>query len=121
MRAPSSADQRWAWYEASIAGENPSVHENDPQAGFFALRKFPYGQWPGGPFIPARIWWEDGETDPETGELTSDERLRAEIDGKEVNPWTNWSWIARRPIGETEWQYLRAMSPLLPSTPPSRG
>lgn len=120
MRRPSTSSERWAWWEAAVAGESPPVHENDPQAGFYAVRKFAYGQWARGPYVPARIWWRDGETDPETGELASDERCLAEIDGKEVNPWTAWTYLAKRPIPESEWRWLKAQSPLLPNRPPKK-
>jgi hypothetical protein len=53
----------------------PAVLEDEPQAGFFAVRRFRYGEWVKGPFVPARIWIEPGEIDPETGELLSDERF----------------------------------------------
>lgn len=121
MREPSTPEQRWSWWERAVAGEAPPVHERDPQAGFFAVRKFRYGEWVQGPYVPARVWWEPGEIDPDTGELLTDERCRAEVDGKEVNPWNSWTWIARRPIAEAEWKWLRAQSPLLPTkVPPKR-
>jgi len=117
MRTPSSLQERWAWYEAAIAGENPPIHDGEPHAGFFKVRKFSYGKWVKGPFVPARIWWETPETDAD-GELISDEKLRAEIDGREVNPWNKWTWIARRPVTESEWMWLKALSPLLPDKIP---
>lgn len=121
MRQPTTLEQRWAWHEAAIAGHDPPVHDNDPQQGFFAVRKFRYGQWVKGPMVPARVWWEPGEIDPETGELLTDERCLAEVDGKPVNPWRSWTWIAKRPISLSEWQWLKALSPLLPSKIPARG
>lgn len=121
MRRPTSADERWRWWEAALAGENPPVHEQEPHAGFYAVRKFPYGIWPKGPFIPARVWWEPGELDSDTGELLSDEKCFAEIDGERVNPWTTWTWLSKHPISENQWDWLRAMSPLLPKKPPNRG
>ena len=120
MRTPSTPAERWLFWERSIAGERAEVYENEPQSGYYAVRKFDYHVWRTGPFLPARVWWEPGQTDPDTGELLGDERCRAEIDGKEVNPWTTWTWLARRPITETEWKWLSAMSPLLPSKPPRR-
>jgi hypothetical protein len=119
MREPSTLEQRWAWWEAAVAGQEPPVHEMDPHAGFYAVRKFPYGQWAQGPFVPARIWWE-ADIDPETGELASPEECRAEIDGVFVNPWSTWTWLARRPISESEWKWLKAQSPLLPTKVPRR-
>jgi hypothetical protein len=59
------------WWEQAVSGDEPPVHDGEPQAGFFAVRRFRYGEWPQGPFVPARVWWEPGEIDPETGELLS--------------------------------------------------
>lgn len=120
MRRPSTPAERWAWWEAAVAGESPPIHDDDPHAGFFRVRKFSYGKWVKGPFVPARIWWEPGEIDPDTGELLTPETLRAEIDGRPTDPWSKWTWMAKRPISETEYQWLRALSPLLPSKIPPR-
>lgn len=120
MRRPSTPAERWAWWEASVAGEQPPIHEGEPHQGFYKVRRFPYGKWPKGPFVPVRIWWEPGEIDPETGELASDEICRAEVDGRPINPWSAWPWLAKRPIPESEWTWLKALSPLLPTEIPQK-
>lgn len=120
MRQPSTPADRWAWWEAAITGERVPVYEEEPQAGFYAVRKFRHVDWPGGPLLPARIWWEPGEIDPDTGELLSDERCLAEIDGKPVDPWRTWTWMARKPIPESEFRWLKALSPLTGKRPPKR-
>jgi hypothetical protein len=120
MRRPTSLAERWAWWEAAISGEPLPIHEDEPHTGFFAVRKFRYGDWARGPMVPARVWWEPGEIDVETGELLTDERCLAEIDGAPANPWRSWTWLARRPIPENEWQWLKALSPLLPSKIPPK-
>lgn len=124
MRQPTTQEDRWKWWEQSLEGKSPLIHEDEPHTGFYKARKFAYGKWPKGPYVPARIWWVTGETDPETGELTTDEICRAEIDGKPTNPWRAWPWLAKNPISESEWEFLRAMSPLLaksiPPRPPQR-
>lgn len=40
--------------------------------GFYKVRLRPWGPW-----VPVEIWMEDGERDPETWELLSDQKLRA--------------------------------------------
>lgn len=120
MRQPSSPAERWAWWEAAVAGQDPPVHDGEPHAGFFKVRRFSYGKWVKGPFVPACIWWESGEIDPETGELLSPEILRCEIDGRRADPWSKWTWLARRPITEAEYQWLKALSPLLPTKIPEK-
>tara|TARA_Y100001947_G_scaffold155109_1_gene160577 strand:+ start:4086 stop:4457 length:372 start_codon:yes stop_codon:yes gene_type:complete len=114
MRQPTPIEERWSWWLAALAGEEVEFHEAEPQCGYFKRRKFRWALWPkqSAPWIPARCWMEPGETDIETGELLSPETYCMEIDGKRVNPWTNWTRIARHPITEEEYRYLTAMSPL---------
>ena len=120
MRTPTGLAERWAWWEAAVSGGEPPTHVDEPQSGFYAVRKFAYGKWARGPLVPARIWWEPGETDPETGELLSPEICRAEIDGRRADPWRVWTWLAARPITENEWKWLTALSPLLPKKIPPK-
>lgn len=121
MRQPTSLEDRWSWWERAVSGDEPPIHDDEPHAGFFAVRKFRYGEWVSGPFVPARIWYAPAEIEPETGELLEPERLLAEINGKPADPWRIWTWLARRPIPENEWKWLKAMSPLLPSKIPPKG
>ena len=117
MRTPTTLQARWEWYEARISGEERHTSEHEIQCGFFKVRKFPYGLWPTGPWIPARIWMADGETD-EIGELLTEEKWFAEIDGKRVDPWRTWTWLSKHPVTEAEWLWLTALSPLLPKSLP---
>ena len=119
MRAPTSAEDKWDWWERAINGEEVTILETEPQCGFFKVRKFRYGEWPKGPWLPARIWMEQ-DIDPITGELLSDEIFRMQINGRDVNPWTAWTYVARHPITQTEWEWLRAMAPLRASKIPNR-
>lgn len=120
MRQPTSISERWEWWERALAGDHLPFYEDKIHCGYFKIRKFPYGQWPKGPFIPARIWMEPGEIDPESGELLSDERWFAEIDGQRKDPWRTWTWLATRPITEDEFKWLTALSPLLPKKLPQK-
>ena len=120
MRRPSTPAERWQWWERAVAGDPMPIHDGEPHAGFFKVRRFRYGEWTKGPFVPARVWWESGEIDPETGELLTPEICRAEVDGRPENPWRAWTWLARRPISEDEWKWLKALSPLLPTKIPQK-
>jgi hypothetical protein len=42
----------WAWWEAAeiVDGDPLPTHDDEPQAGFYAVRRFRYGEWPTGPF-----------------------------------------------------------------------
>ena len=114
MREPSSAASKWDWWERAIAGENPPIHEREPQVGYYRVRRWARKQF----WLPARIWLEPGEVDPETGELMSDERYCAEIDGERKNPFVVWTWL--QPITEDEWKWLKATRNLQPEKMPSK-
>lgn len=96
MRMPTPASQLYAWHRAALAGDNPPIHEGQPHCGWFRLRRVK-----GGPWVPVRIWCER-EIDPETGELTCDERLRAEVEGIERDPVSIWTYLHPIPRAEFE-------------------
>lgn len=113
MREPSSPESKWAWWESAVAGRSPPIVEEEPHPGFYKLRR-----WPRLPYwLPVYVWIES-PIDPETGELVDDERIRCEVDGKAANAKTRWTWFAHHPITEEEFQWLTALSPLLPSRKP---
>lgn len=114
MRAPTDISARWSWWERAVSGEPVECQEMEPQCGFYKVRKFRHAEYPkrDAPWLPARVWLEPGEIDAETGELMSDEKWRAEIDGKRANIWKVWTWLAQYPISEAEFQWLTALSPL---------
>jgi hypothetical protein len=113
MREPTSLAVRWSWWESALAGNRQVTEEYAPQCGFYKVRK-----WSRGPFVPARLWMEMQEVCPETGELMSDETFAAEIDGWPVEPWSSWTWLAKHPATEAEYDWTRAQSPLLSPTCP---
>lgn len=59
-----------------------------------------------GPWVPARIWLVDGERDPETGELLSDQELRCAINGKDRDPYEVWTWLCGHPISRQEYDSM---------------
>ncbi|WP_166461941.1 hypothetical protein [Paracoccus alkanivorans] len=75
IRCPTPRDQQYDFWQRSVAGERVPRTEDDPQPGFYKTRMVRNG-----PFVPVEIWLEQ-EIDPETGELTADERLRAICNG----------------------------------------
>jgi hypothetical protein len=104
MRQPSTYD----WHAASLRGERPAVHEDEPHVGWFRTRLVRHGPW-----CPARIWCEQ-EIDPETGELLTDERMLCEVDGDRRNPARAWTWLASNPISEAAFNdlcHLRHLDP----------
>ena len=74
--------------------------------GYYKLRRRARGHW-----IPIQVFLEDGERDPETWELLSDQWLRAEwypatnsTTPRAVSP----SWLFNRamPISRSEFEWL---------------
>lgn len=74
---------------------------DQPQPGYYKTKLVR-----GGPWVPARIWWEP-PLDPVTGELLDrPPMLLAERAGKPVDPYELWPHVAGREISEAEYRYL---------------
>jgi hypothetical protein len=98
IRQPSSQEDLYSYWRRSVAGERVARVEDEPQPGFYRRRMVR-----GGPFVPVEIWMEQ-EIDPETGELTAPERLRAICNGQLCRPETVWTYC--RPISASEYDGL---------------
>lgn len=89
------------------SAKGPSVDLNDPIVGWYRRRLVRQG-----PFVPARIWLADGDRDPETGELVSDQKLLCQVwDGhgpQERDVYDEWSYLAGNPITEAEFNTMVA-------------
>jgi hypothetical protein len=114
MRQPSTAEQKWGWWESAVAGLPVPMHERDPQVGYYRIRRWARKDY----WLAAHIWIEPGPVDPETGELIGPEQFRAEVDGKSVDPYGIWTWLAGHPIELEDYEWLKATRPLQPNSPP---
>jgi hypothetical protein len=77
-----------------------------------------------GPWIPIHVWLEDGDRDPDTWELLSDQRWKAEwaprTDTPRLFPVNPFQFINRaHPISKDEYQWLLILR-TIPSRPQSR-
>ncbi len=79
------------------------IRDGEPREGFYMRTRAP-----GGAFVPAKIWFDDGDRDPETGELMSDQVLRCEVDGKPADPYDQWLRLAKHPITEAKYRFMVA-------------
>lgn len=77
--------------------------------GFYKVRARSRGHW-----VPIEVWFEDGERDPETWELMSDQILRAKwhprtdsAQAYDVNPRRFFN--RARPITKEEYEWLLAL------------
>jgi hypothetical protein len=107
MRQPSTEDQLFAWWRDALAGLNPPRHDGHPQCGWYRTRLKP-----GAPWVPARIWCER-EIDPETGELTEDERFVCEVDGERRDAAR--VWLHLKPISELQYDALLHLRETIPA------
>ncbi len=98
IRQPSTADDLLAWHRAFMAGENPPRNNEDPQVGWFKTQLVKNGPW-----VPVTIWC-DQYIDPETGELTAPEVMRADVFGDEKPADEIWNWLT--PISREEFDRL---------------
>ncbi len=106
IRQPSSHAALYDFWRRSVAGERVPRVEDEPQCGYFKRRMVR-----GGPFVPVEIWMEQ-DIDPETGELTAPERLRAICNGNLCNPVTTWTYC--RPISASEYDGLTGAHASIP-------
>lgn len=97
IRQPTPILETLRWHSAALRGP-VDRHDGEPQAGWYKRRAVKDGPW-----IPVRIWLHQ-ETDPETGELTADEKLRASELGRAVDPVPIWTYL--RPIPREEYDAL---------------
>lgn len=74
---------------------------NNPECGWYKTRLVK-----GGPFVPAKIWYEDGDRCPDTGELMSDQILMCMINTEARNPFVEWTRLAKSPITEAEYDLM---------------
>jgi len=82
------------------------VQVDEIAEGYFKVRSRKAGPW-----IPIHIWLEDGERDPETWELLSDQNWRAEwaprMDTPRLFPVNPFGFINRaHPISKDDFQWL---------------
>jgi len=75
---------------------------NDPPPGHYQIRLVKRG-----PFVPVRIWIEDGDRD-EFGNLESDQIIKAAADGVEVDVWSVWPYCAGETITASEYRFMRS-------------
>lgn len=83
------------YWQNALSGNFGAVHENDPQCGYYRMRK---GR--GGPWVPVAIWLE-GQGSLRQGEnsINSDSgKLVCLVDGLERNAYDVWTWVCRYPI-----------------------
>lgn len=100
MRRPTPPEISHKWWRDALAGRAPAL-TTEPQCGFFARPLVK-----GGVLVEARIWLRQ-RTD-ESGELIDDEVLLCEVAGTLRDVDDQWLWLAKRPIPEAEFEFLRA-------------
>lgn len=71
---------RWAWWQNALKGNFGPIHENEPQQGYYRVRR------KGEPWEPVAIWQD------ERGEWLAYRK------GQEVRPEDIWAWACRNPI-----------------------
>lgn len=90
IRQPTPEADTLEWWRTALFDPRTPRHDGEPQCGFYTRRHFK-----GGPLVPVRVYLHQ-VTDPETGELTEPEEIRAEENGWPVDPVTAWTHL--RPV-----------------------
>ena len=89
---------------------------DEPHEGYFQIRLRARGPW-----VPVRVWLEDGERDPETWELLSDQRWLAEwaprTDSARLFPVSPFRLLnVLHPISKDDFQWLLILRSIPPSS-----
>ena len=82
MNLSNNAENFYSWWRQALLGHFGSIHENDPQPGYYRLRKGRGGEW-----VPVAIWSEEACSDP-----------KCLVEGVERNAYDVWTWVCRYPI-----------------------
>jgi hypothetical protein len=98
IRQPSTVRQIYQWHADALAGREPERHDGIPQAGWYRMRHVKGGPWVAVEIVCRQV------VDPETGELTEDERWVARIEGREIDAAP--IWIRLNPIARTDFLAL---------------
>lgn len=82
----------YTYYRSALTGVFGPVHENDPQCGYYRMRR---GR--GGPWIPVAIWREAPVSNQNSANSDSG-KLVSLVDGVEKDPYEVWTWVCRYPV-----------------------
>ena len=82
MNLAQNLPQAYSWWRQALLGQFGPIHENDPQAGYYRMRKTKAGPW-----LPVAIWAEDEGSKP-----------FCLVDGLERDPFEVWTWVCRYPV-----------------------
>jgi len=95
MIAENYQRNSYIYYQSALKGVFGPVHENDPQCGYYRMRR---GR--GGPWVPVAIWKErPGSLAPSENSENSDSgKLVCLVDGVEWDPFEVWTWVCRYPV-----------------------
>ena len=85
----------YTYYRSALKGVFGPVHENDPQCGYYRMRR---GR--GGPWVPVAIWREvpEGLGCGDNSGISDSGKLVCLVDGKERDPFQIWTWVCRYPV-----------------------
>jgi hypothetical protein len=72
----------YLWWRQALLGHFGPIHENDPQPGYYRMRKGRGGRW-----VPAAIWEDKDKS-----------CLSCLVDGVERDAFEVWTWVCRYPV-----------------------
>lgn len=102
-----ASENPYAFYNASLAGQKPALHESDPQPGFYRMK------WKkDGPWVLVAAWLDD------------DDQLVGFMDGQTVDRdrlEERWTYFAQHPVQEDLWRAVNAGEQSWPDDAPAAG
>lgn len=97
MRSPIK--DAYAWHSRALTGEMVDIHPDEPQAGWYKVKMVKDGV-----FVPVVIRLiQDID---EAGDLVNPIRFEAERNGKSIDAHQIWTYAAKNPISEEDFNYM---------------
>ncbi|MBW8617175.1 MAG: hypothetical protein KGO21_00575 [Hyphomicrobiales bacterium] len=88
----SMSQSTYTYYRSALKGVFGPVHENDPQCGYYRMRR---GR--GGPWMPVAIWREATGSN-QNNAISDSGKLVCLVNGVERDPFEVWTWVCRYPV-----------------------
>ena len=82
MKLAQKLPNSYSWWRQALLGHFGPIHENDPQPGYYRMRKGREGRW-----VPAAIWADKDKL-----------ALSCVVDAVERDPFEVWTWVCRYPV-----------------------
>lgn len=106
IRQPTTPETAREWWNRALRDPSTPRVEDEPQVGFYRMRKVKNGPW-----LPVKIYLH--QVTDENGELTEPETIEVEVNGWPEEPDRVWTYC--KPITEADFDALNERHRIMPA------